>query len=395
MKTRREFLRNTGLIALTPLVPSFLEELAHAAPAQADPRILVIVELEGGNDGINTVVPFADPAYARSRPNLRLKPEEVLKIDQQVGFNPSMRPMADLLGAGRLAIVQGVGYPNPNRSHFESMRIWQTARLNPARDELGWIGSALDALPQHQARAGPDALYVGDAERPEALSASHAETAAITSIEDLQVRLPGPQADSLDATEQDTAGYVHRSVLRAYGTARDLSRDHTVKRAGNPPYPATKLGTQLEVVSQIIKSGAATRVYFVSQGSYDTHVAQLPRHESLLAELSSAIKAFMDDLRGSGLSERVLLMTFSEFGRRVAENGSLGTDHGAAAPVFLAGESVKPGLFGKTPGLSDLSDGDLRASIDFRRVYATLLRDWLKITPGEAIAAFEPMPLIK
>ena len=395
MKTRREFLRGTSLIALTPLVPSFLEELAQAAPAQGDSPILVIVELEGGNDGINTIVPFADPAYARSRPNLRLKPEEVLKIDPHVGFNPSMRPMADLLEAGWLAIVQGVGYPNPNRSHFESMRIWQTARLNPGRDELGWIGSALDLLPKHQSGAGPDALYVGDDERPEALSASHAETAAIAGTEDLQLRLPGPRTDPQDASGQDAAGFVHRSVLRAYGTARDLSRDHAVKQTGSPSYPGTKLAKQLEVVSQIIKTGAATRVYFVSQGSYDTHVAQLPRHESLLAELSSAIKAFMDDLRGAGLSERVLLMTFSEFGRRVAENGSLGTDHGAAAPVFLVGERVKPGLFGKMPALSDLADGDLRASIDFRRIYVTLLREWLRISPAEAVAAFEPMPLIK
>jgi uncharacterized protein (DUF1501 family) len=393
MKTRREFLRSTSLIALAPMVPTFLNNLARAAEARADSRILVVVQLQGGNDGINTVVPFDDPAYATQRPSLRIKPDEVLKITPHLGFNPGMRAMADLLESGRLAIVQGVGYPNPNRSHFESMRIWQTARLNPKFGELGWIGSAFDAAKKRSAGAGPDALYVGEEELPVALSGRHAETAAISEPSELELRLTSPDMQN-DPSGQDATAFAHRSVLRAYGTARELSRTPATQPS-KTTYPSTQLGKHLGIVSQIIKSGAATRVYYVSQGNYDTHVAQLPQHDSLLRELSSAMKTFLDDLHDAGLAERVMLMTFSEFGRRVAENGSFGTDHGAAAPVFIAGQCVRPGLVGEAPNLSDLRAGDVKASIDFRRVYATLLRDWLQISPSDALSSFQSLPLIR
>ncbi|HEY8749319.1 MAG TPA: hypothetical protein VIM11_15150, partial [Tepidisphaeraceae bacterium] len=224
MITRRHFLRSSSLVALAPLVPTFLDDMARAAGANPDARILVVIQLDGGNDGINTVVPFGDEAYAKHRKELRIKTDEVLKINDHVGLHPAMRQMSKLLEEGRLAIVQGVGYPNPNRSHFESMRIWQTARLNPTDDQRGWIGESFDQLPRPV--AGPDTVYVGDSELPRALLGRRTESAAINNAEDLALHLPNPinTAKAPDPKTDDVAAFVRRSVLSAYGTARDLAR---------------------------------------------------------------------------------------------------------------------------------------------------------------------------
>jgi len=309
-----------------------------------------------------------------------------------------MRSMSQLLEQGRLAIVQGVGYPNPNRSHFESMRIWQTASLKPAESQPGWLAQSFDQLPWPRAVSGPDAIYVGDADMPRALVGRRTDAAAIATADDLALRLPIDQAGSreapkLDATSDDISSFVNRTVLGAYSTAHELSRPRTAT-APEVVYPQTKLATQLQLVSRFIKSGAGTRVYYASQSGYDTHYAQLPQHEDLLRELSNAIKAFLDDLKSAGLSDRVLLMAFSEFGRRAAENGSLGTDHGSAGPVFVAGEKLDAGLIGPTPDLSDLEKGDIKVSADFRSIYGTLLKDWLSV-PTTISATLKPLPLVK
>jgi uncharacterized protein (DUF1501 family) len=400
MITRRNFLRSSSLIALTPFVPTFLDETARAAGAAPDSRILVVVQLDGGNDGINTLVPYADEAYPKLRKELRIKSDEVLKINDRVGLHPAMRSMSQLLGQGRLAIAQGVGYPNPNRSHFESMRIWQTASLKPAETQPGWLAQSFDQLPWPRAASGPDAIYVGDSDLPRALVGRRTDAAAIATADDLALRLPTDKSNSADnpksdATSDDISSFVNRTVLGAYSTARELSRPRPAS-APEVVYPQTKLATQLQLVSRFIKSGAATRVYYASQTGYDTHYAQLPQHEDLLRELSNAIKTFLDDLKSAGLSDRVLLMAFSEFGRRAAENGSLGTDHGSAGPVFLAGEKLNPGLMGPTPNLSDLEKGDIKMSTDFRSLYATLLKDWLTIPITPSLTAnLKPLPLLK
>ena len=388
MITRRDVLKGSALVSLSPLVPAFLARTARAAPAERDGRVLVTLQLDGGNDGINTVVPFGDPAYAKYRRELRLPADKLFKIGEGLGLHPSMRAAADLLESGRLAIVQGVGYPNPNRSHFESMNIWQTARPGPPGVEtLGWLGRALDRAAHDD---GPAAVFVGDENLPLALFARRAVSASFADASDLALTLPAPPAASATSSN-DLAAFVNRTVTDAYATAAEL--EAASAKGGGPSvrYPETALANRLDLVARAIKAGSTARVFYVIQSGYDSHAVQLPTQAQLLRELAGAVKAFLDDLAASKLADRVVLMAFSEFGRRVEENGSLGTDHGTAGPVFLAGPSVKAGVFGKTPLLGDLDDGNLKWSTDFRSVYATLLTSWLQLPAADILGQSFPM----
>jgi uncharacterized protein (DUF1501 family) len=381
-------------LSLAPLVPAFLARTAAAAKAETDGGVLVVVQLDGGNDGINTVVPFADEGYARHRKELRLPTEQLIKLKDHVALHPAMRAAADLIDDGRLAIVQGVGYPNPNRSHFESMAIWQTARFTEQdRDGRGWIGRALDAAGSTGKSA--EMIHVGRQDLPRALTARRAVAASFNSAADLALTLPAPPLSSSYDGSQVSA-FVRRAVANTYATAERLAEASAAAASTTTLYPETELAGRLKLVAQSLKSGAQARIYYVVQPGYDTHAVQLPHHARLLREFSGALKAFLDDLAAAGLAERVMVLAFSEFGRRVAENGSLGTDHGAAAPLFLAGKSVRAGLHGQTPRLDELDDnGDLHSSIDFRQVYATLLVSWLGVTANRILnGAFAPLPLM-
>jgi uncharacterized protein (DUF1501 family) len=393
MITRRDLLRGTGFLSLSPIVPVFLERTAQAVGPEQNGRVLVVLQLDGGNDGINTVVPFGDPAYAECRRELRLPTDKLFKIGDGLGLHPSMRAAADLLESGRLAIVQGVGYPNPSRSHFESMSIWQTARSGrPGVEAHGWLGRALDRAPQEN---GPAAVFVGDQNLPLALFARRATSASFADASDLVLTLPPPAGSSADSGD-DLAAFVNRTVTSAYATAGEIEAASARGRDRSTRYPETQLAKRLELVARSIKAGSTARVFYVIQPGYDSHAVQLPTQAQLLREFAGAIKAFLDDLAVSKLAEGVLLMAFSEFGRRPEENGSLGTDHGTAGPVFLAGASLKPGVVGKTPLLGDLEDGNLKWSTDFRSVYTALLSDWLHL-PADLILGgkFPTLPILK
>jgi len=410
MFSRREFLRTglqtSTLVALAPTIPSFLAQTARAAEPLRDGRILVVVQLSGGNDGINTVVPFKDEGYARYRKGLRLPADRLHKVTKEVGLHPAMGDAAKLLESGQLAIVQGVGYPNPNRSHFKSMAIWHSANVNLPREDrldaqtnasLGWIGQALDAG-RKPADGSPAAQFVGSGSLPLALRSKRSVASAITRPEDSVLTLKG-SASSAVAEESgrggDLAAFVRRSTLDAYGTSERMAQVLRAEDKG-ARYPATELAGRLRVLARLIKGGGGTRVFYTSHDYYDTHYEQLQPHANLLGELSGALKAFLDDLTAAKLAERVLVLCFSEFGRRVRENGSQGTDHGTAGPVFLAGPSVRAGLVGATPKLLDLQDGDLKMSVDFRRVYATMLDKWLALPAKAALGGdFEPVPLFR
>jgi len=399
--SRRRFLQSSALLALSPLVPAFLPRLASAAQeGAADGRILVVVQLDGGNDGLNTVVPYADDAYARHRPTLRLRPQELIKLDDRVGLPRSMQAAARLVEDGRLAIVQGVGYPNPNRSHFHSMAIWHTAdpKLQEAdRSTLGWLGRAFDRLDRPS--DGTDAVYVGTDDLPRALVGRRAAALSMSAADDLALRLGAEdraaRADAAaGAAGNDLLAFVRRRMLEAYGTADQLT-DSARGTAADVVYPQTPLANRLRLIARIIRSGAGARVYYASHGSFDTHSDQLARHSALLYEFSGAVKAFLDDLKAARLSDRVLLLAFSEFGRRVAENGS-GTDHGTAGPVFLAGDAVRAGPASLPPDLANLDNGDLKPTSDFRQVYASVLEDWLQL-PSEPVlgGTFKPVPVLR
>ena len=394
MPTRAAFLKHSALISLAPALPGFFSRTATAAQADRNGRVLVVIQLDGGNDGINTVVPYGDEDYARHRKELRLPSDRLCKLTDHVGLHPAMRRAADMVEDGRLAIIQGVGYPNPDRSHFRSMAIWQTARLDQQGPEVhGWLGRALDGS---GVPGGLAAIFAGDRELPRALRGRRTMTASFADPSDLSLAIPSASvATSVSAAGDDLAAFVNRTVTGAYATAEELSAAAARKSESAIRYPASELGQHLELVARSIKAGSAARVYYTIQAGYDTHAVQLPAQAQLLGDFSRAIRAFLDDLAAAKQADRVVLLAFSEFGRRPAENGSLGTDHGTAGPLFLAGPKVRAGLVGQTPRLGELVDGDLKWSIDFRRVYATLLDKWLGL-PSETVLGqrFEHLPLL-
>lgn len=376
---RRRFLGQSSAVVLGAM-PSLVGRAVSAADrTQPDheKKILVVIQMSGGNDGINTIVPYADEGYAKYRTKLRLQADRLLKIDDSVAFHPSMRSAADLLEQGKLGIVQGVGYPNPSRSHDTSMAIWHSAQTGD-EDTLrshGWLGKAMDTMRGDASGNGgkdPDMILVGDEGQPLAIQSRRSTAVTLSSLTDLRLRNPDGIAESMKQTEASDSSltrFVERTMQNATATASVL--EYSIERGivGNSKYPSTRLGQRMQTISMMVKSGFQTPIYYAIQDGYDTHAAQLPVHSRLLREFSDAVKALLDDLEASGLSDQVCVLGFSEFGRRVSENSSEGTDHGTAGPVFLAGNQVRSGLIGPTPNLTDLVDGDLRMSIDFRRVY--------------------------
>jgi uncharacterized protein (DUF1501 family) len=403
MLSRRDLLKTTmngaALVALSPTVPTFLARTARAAEPLSDGRVLVVIQLDGGNDAINTLVPFRDEGYARHRNALRLDPKSLVRVNDEVGLHPGLRELGTLLERGQLALVPGVGYPNPNRSHFESMAIWHSARLDPEEHSgSGWIGRGLDAQLEagHSQGRGASAMFIGDGTPPAALRARRAATSALDRIDDLV--LPegwaAPTTSTSDATGDDLDAYVRRSLLDAYAASRRVAELTGRRAEGDARYPGTALAGRLQTIARLLKADLGARVFYTVQSGYDTHAGQANTHFSLLFELAGAVKAFLDDLAATKLADRVVVLGFSEFGRRVAENSSSGTDHGTAGLVFLAGAGLRPGVHGKMPSLTDLVDGDPRITTDFRRVYASVLEQWLTLPSRPALgSAFEPMSL--
>jgi uncharacterized protein (DUF1501 family) len=395
--TRRDFLRlglgTSTLLAYGATVPAFLARSAAALPANAAEKgnVLVVLQLDGGNDGLNTVVPYADPAYQKSRPKLRIAKEQLHKIDDHIGLHGSLGGLDKLLHKHQLAVVQSVGYPNPNRSHFESMAIWHTAQPNPKAETAGWLARSIDARPP---AAGRDvaALHISESLLPQALAGGQRQVPSLTSLEQFRRRLgmsAGPAADrqraALDRLSADQHGgpgsllqFVERSTVLTYTSSARL--EGVLKgQTGTTGYPeGYGLAQRLRLVAQLIKAGLSTSIYYTRLGSFDTHSGQQYTHANLLREMGDSLHAFLDDLNKSGHGRRVLVLVFSEFGRRLRENASAGTDHGTAAPVFLLGQRVRSGVHGPYPNLRDLDDGgDPKHAIDFRQVYATVLDEWL------------------
>lgn len=388
--SRRAFL-GASAVAVGAGLPAVFQRAAWAAPKSNEPggeqTVLVVVQLTGGNDGLNTVIPFRHPAYQAARPTLKQPADQVKKIDDDLALHPAMQGFSDLLEAGKLAIVQGVGYPNPNRSHFESMDIWHKATVSRA-EQFGWLGRSLPAL-----KTGKG-LYLGGGEAPLALFSTLGHAPTISSLKDYQLKTgPGDigkgrrstieNLASAPASDDALLNLVKSSTQQTYASSKELER---VSDSYEPAsaYPETALGRNLKLIAQLVDAGIHERLYYTSLEGFDTHSGQQENHAQLLKDLSEAIAAFQKDITQKGHGQRVLLMTFSEFGRRVKENGSQGTDHGVASQMFLIGEQVKPGLIGEHPSLTDLTDGDLKHHTDFRQVYATVLDQWLKV-PSQTV----------
>ncbi|MCA9182350.1 MAG: DUF1501 domain-containing protein, partial [Planctomycetales bacterium] len=339
--------------------------------------------MSGGNDGLNTVVPYLDELYRAARPTLALARDSVIRIDDQLALHGSMTGLARLLEDGMLGIVQGVGYDQPNRSHFESMDIWHTCRRKHEPRPAGWLGAFLDSDPKQSGSDVP-ALHIGNRQQPMALLARNVRVPSIDSVDQFQLRGDNVSLGSLLRNVTPTTaeeanellGFVQSSTSAAVVASQQVAQAIGEYRT-DINYPQSRLGEQLKTVAQLIDAGLKTRIYYVELDGFDTHSKQAPAHSVLLEQWSEAVSAFMRDLVVTGNARRVAVMSFSEFGRRVAENASGGTDHGAAAPMFFCSERLQQPILGKSPDLSHLYDGDLQFQIDFRSVYASVLKQWM------------------
>ena len=435
LQTRREFLRRTVLTsALSWTVPTFLANTFSALQAEAmdratqittgkDSTILVVLQLAGGNDGINTVVPYASDHYYKARPRIGIKADQVLKLSGDVGLHPGLTGFKELYDQGHLAVVQGVGYPNPNRSHFRSTEIWQTATDSDKFEKYGWIGRYFDnacsgcdptvgitigrQMPQAFAAKTPIGVALENPQNYRFMPSENGPDGQVmeTSYRELNEEAVDANSGASIASLNGAAtvhgpgsvlDFLERTALDAQVSSDEI-RAISARVQNQSIYPGSQLGNSLKLVAKLIGGGLTTRVFYVSQGGYDTHTNQIGAHQRLLKDLGDSIKAFVQDMKAQGNMQRVLLMTFSEFGRRVSDNANSGTDHGAAAPMFVVGDRVKAGLLGQYPSLApaDLFQGDIKYTVDFRTVYAAVLESWLK-TRSEPILGrrFEPMQLV-
>ncbi|MFK7768471.1 MAG: DUF1501 domain-containing protein [Mariniblastus sp.] len=401
MNNRRHFIKQTlagsAVISLSGAVPQFL--LGASRGENRDEKIMVVVQLSGGNDGLNTVIPFGDDEYYKNRFTLAIQKSNVLKIDDHVGFHPALTGFDKLMQDNKLAVVQGVGYPNPNRSHFESMDLWHTAHQMESTDQVGWLGRSVES---NMATANLPAIHLGSGLQPLALKTRKKPIPSIRSIDNFKLNALGDKdvKNKLAAlikqprkTDNSLLSYIHDSANVALETSHKLE-GISGKSTGKSDFPSTDLGRKLSVIAQLIESGLSTRIYYVTLDGFDTHSNQGDAHRSLLSDLGNSVSAFMKQIESQGDGERVALLSFSEFGRRVRENASRGTDHGAAAPLFVCGSAINNGLIGNHPSLTDLDQGDMKYKIDYRSVYSELLNTWLGVDPEPIVGGkFKPVGL--
>jgi len=406
--SRRDFLRKglygVGVTAGLPLLLSrttqaLTAEALRGTSMEANPdRILVVVELSGGNDGLNTVVPFGNDEYYRVRPNIGIRESDAIKIEDGYGLHPSMVGFERLYKEGMMGVVHGCGYDNPSLSHFSSMGFWHTGVPNGG-EPLGWLGRLADGAYDHDAQ-GNMIVNIGTRQSL-AVQARHHQPLVFN--DPRSFRREGSEAEK-QAIESITPGAEANPTLDFLSaTATNAVESSAFVReaaAGyNSPidYGIGGLSPQLRRVAALINADMPTRLYYVSyQGnSFDTHVHQADPHARLLTYTADAVRGFVQDLKRIGRADDVAIMMFTEFGRRVEENASLGTDHGTATPMFVIGSGVEGGLHGRHPSLTDLDDGNLKMTTDFRRVYATMIREWLGYKDPESIlkGSFESLPL--
>lgn len=423
--TRRAFLERGMMLASASVVaPGFVQSTAFGLPSPSamlaslagvpEDRVLVVVQLSGGNDGLNTVVPYGMDEYYRARRGIGIAKQNALELDgrQGLGLHPALASMKEMYDAGLCSVFQGVGYPNPNRSHFKSMDIWHTADTSGTGE--GWIGRYLDSecvgfgkgesgSLEGAPQAGPPAIAIGR-DAPLAMQGRKVQPVSFESADvfrwlgedhDAALKDSYNQFNRREAQGADSnADFLTKTALDA-----QVSSDMIRKAVASQPlvrYPGNGLARQLSMIAQMIRAGMKTRIYYATLGGFDTHAGQggaNGRHAQLLGQMASSIKAFYEDLKEQGNDGRVMTLTFSEFGRRVSQNASGGTDHGTAAPMFLFGPMVRPGVHGTHPSMNDLDSGDLKHTLDFRHVYAGVLGSWMG-ADAEAILGGRYRPAI-
>ena len=389
--SRRDFLARglygIGVGAGLPLVLSRTSAVLTAQALQGTSverhpeRILVVIELSGGNDGLNTVVPYGDAAYYRARPRLGIAEKDVIKVAPGFGLHPSMVGFERLYKDGQLAVVHGCGYDHPSLSHFSSMGFWHTGMPN-AGEALGWLGRLADD--RYDASTRNLIVNLGTSQSLAVRSGRHSP---LVFDDPARFRREGTDTEKQVLAELSQPRATSNAVLEFLAsTAENATESSDFVRQASASYRTPVdyglgggLGGNLQRVAALIDAGMPTRLYYVtySGNSFDTHVQQADLHSRLLMYTADAVRGFIEDLARIGRGDEVAVMLFTEFGRRVEENGSLGTDHGTATPMFVAGKGVKGGFYGKHPSLTDLDDGNMKMTTDFRRVYATLIKEWL------------------
>lgn len=404
--SRRKFIQ--GGLAMGALGLMFDAEGLFASPVQAAgerKRQLVLIQLSGGNDGLNTVIPYGAGAYYDARPQIAIAQNDVLKLNDQLGLHPAMSGLQELYKRSNVAIIEGAGYPGANRSHFRSIEIWQTADPEKIGD-TGWLGRYLDLAYAQKQHVSLPAVNV-DPMLPKSLFARKIVVPSVHNIYEFRFRTdPHCRKDrekQLAAFEEIYRDFdskrPHAELLQKAGLEANHASEQLLKIVkaykGNVKYPAGKLGDGLKFISQMISGGVGAPVFTVSLDGFDTHANQKRAQANLLKQLSEGLLAFQTDLKEHGLDEDVLTLVFSEFGRRVGENSGKGTDHGTAEPLFIVGSQVKGGIYGEAPSLTSLDNGDLKYTVDFRTVYATILERWLAADSQEILGKhFEILPVV-
>ena len=394
---RRDFFKTSALASTSLMVPSFLKGYAAKGLLNSPSgKNLIVIQLSGGNDGLNTIVPFRNDLYYQNRPTLGIQKKDVLKISDELGFNPVMEALRPLFDDGLMSIINSVGYPNPDRSHFRSMDIWHTASASNEYLSSGWIGRYLDnncndcTLPYH-------ALEVDDS-LSLALKGMDRNGFALRDPKSLKKATNNEFISAIsdhDHSHEENVAYLYKTMIDSQSSADYLFEQSKIYQSSQN-YPQTTFGRDLKQIAELITAETDTKIYYVSLSGFDTHANQKNQQERLLKQYADAVAALVKDLKQNRLLDDTLIMTFSEFGRRVKQNGSNGTDHGTANNLFLIGGSLKtPGFYNSAPNLSMLDNGDLVYQIDFRRIYATILEDWIEADAKQILSGdFEKLRLI-
>ena len=384
---RRKFLKQSSLASSLFFVPSFVKAFEQVASSNLGYKRLVIIQLSGGNDGLNTVVPFRNDLYYRERPTLAIAKNEIIKLNDELGLHPNLTPLKRLYDQGYLTIINNVGYPNPVRSHFRSMDIWQTATDSDKFSQSGWLGRYLDnyAKNPHAAIEIDDSLSLAmKGERLNGIATQNPDILYNLSRDPYFKNINKHQNDA--HLSEHNLGYLYKTMIEAQSSAKYIfETSKTVTSLKE--YPNNKFGKQLKTTAKFINSGLDTKVFYTSLNGFDTHVNQLNTQKRLLKTYAEGIETFVEDLKANDTFKDTLILTFSEFGRRVKQNANVGTDHGTANNVFIIGDQLKKqGLYNDSPNLSNLDDnGDLKFEIDFRTIYATVLDKWLEVNDEKVL----------
>ena len=385
---RREFIKQSAFASTAWMVPAFLKGYSGDLKTSAGKR-LIIIQLSGGNDGLNTIIPYRNDIYYKNRPKLGISKGKLLKVDDDLGFHPSLKALKNIFDDGLMSVIHSVGYPNPNRSHFRAMDIWHTASAAEEYLSTGWLGRYLDSECSgcenpYQAVEVDDSLTL-------ALKGQHKNGFAVGSTWRLKKNTDNDFLKHIARqthTQEENLAYLYKTVIDTQASAEYLYRQSKQYKA-TVKYPNTAFGRDLKTIASLMTTGTQTSVYYASLGGFDTHAGQLGRQKRLLKEYAEAVAAFVKELKAHRLLKDTLIMTFSEFGRRVKENASGGTDHGTANPVFLMGGALpKQGFYNMAPDLLDLDNGDLKYQVDFRSIYASILDKWLQTDAEKILNGF-------